>query len=182
MGVIQVPKLITYKGDESIYYFDNRETCSVKLPNIETNAILNAEALDSHKQKHCDVVIVGKNSRDIDIYLVELRDINNPESNFVASVISPETVRDKALGSLELLQKEVLKLYPAVRLRTSGVRVTFVLMIGQPAMIVLGRANSLLTRIKSTFRFLARKGINEARIKTCGCDVYADQKLAYELL
>ncbi|AKA48388.1 hypothetical protein IX51_03980 [uncultured archaeon] len=177
-----MPKLKTYRNDDSIYYYDTRETCAVKLPEIETSAVLNAEVLNYNGNMHCDLVFIGRNGVNTEVYLIELRDVNNPNPDFVANVISPETVKNKAEGSLWLLENEIIRLFPNLRLRTGNVKVTFILLIGEPAMEALGYAGSLFTRIKTEFRFLARRGIDEARIKTCGCDVYSDTSLGFELL
>ena len=181
-GVSKLPKIVSPTSEDSIYYYDNRKTCRVRLPEIPLKAIVDAESLNNHGEQHCDLIFIGMDGTKTKIYLIELRDINNPDPVFVSEVLSPDTVKNKAKGSLRMIKEEMCKVYPSIDLMKGDVDTDFVVIVGPGAMQVLSETTSLLTRIRSNFAFLASLGLTGARIKASESNVYKETYGAFELL
>jgi 2,3-bisphosphoglycerate-independent phosphoglycerate mutase len=174
-------RLVSELDDYSVYYYDERKTCRVKLPDIDIHAILNAEVFNFQGQKHCDVIFLCVQDEVTKVYLVELKDITTSNEQEIASVISPETVSEKAKGSLDLIQQKVFKLYPYLKINSKNLEIEFILIVGGSAMEAIWDVESLSKRIKSRFSYLTKYGLTKGRIKACGSDVYHDT-LSFELL
>lgn len=177
-----MPRLTSEINQNHIYYYDNRESCKVELPNIDIHAIFNAELLNYNGAKHCDLIFMGSDETSDCAYLIELRDINTLDGEKIEERISPDLISKKAEGSLLVLEREIFKLYPNFKLKDGSIKVVFVMIIGTSAIEYLAKTAGLFKRIQDRFLHLAKAGMDEGRIQICGSSVYHDDERSFELI
>lgn len=166
-----MPKIVTDLDNNSVYYYDNRKSCRVALPDIEMHSIYNAEQLNFHGKKHCDLIFIGKDKdKDEDIfkiYLVELRDIRTPERSKIEEALSPEVISKKAEGALDMLEAEIKKLLPDLNPKSPSFEIHFILILGPSGYETLCKMGAIYSNMKTSFNHLIRRGLKSALANPC---------------